>query len=137
MTAAAPIGAVLCGGASRRMGRDKAAIRIDGVPLPARVAAALEAGGCSEVVLVGGDEEVLGESGRRWVADGWPGAGPVGGVLTAIAQAEAPAGVVVAACDLVSLTPAAVADVLRARRDDVDAVVAVTTRIEPMLGWWN
>lgn len=117
------------------MGRDKASIRIDGVPLAERVAAVLEAGGCPEVVLVGGDAAALCESGRRWVPDQWPGAGPVGGVLTAIAEAGT-GGVLVAACDLFALTPAAVGDVLAARRD-VDAVVAETTRLEPLLGWWN
>lgn len=129
-------GAVLCGGASRRMGRDKASIRIDGVPLAERVAAVLDAGGCAEVVLVGGDEAALCESGRRWMPDRWPGAGPVGGVLTAIAE-SGDGGVVVAACDLLTLTPAAVTAVLTARRPDVDAVVATTTRVEPLLGWWN
>jgi molybdopterin-guanine dinucleotide biosynthesis protein A len=46
-------GAVLLGGASRRMGRDKAWLPIDGVPCAVRVARAL-AGACETVWLVGG-----------------------------------------------------------------------------------
>ena len=48
-------GAVLCGGASRRMGTDKALVEVDGVPMAERVAGALHAGGCAPVVFVGGD----------------------------------------------------------------------------------
>ena len=38
-------GAVLCGGRSRRMGRDKALIEIGGVPLAMRVASAVRDAG--------------------------------------------------------------------------------------------
>ena len=44
-------GAVLCGGASRRMGTDKAFVEVGGVAMAERVAAALEAAGCAPVVL--------------------------------------------------------------------------------------
>jgi molybdopterin-guanine dinucleotide biosynthesis protein A len=47
-------GAVLTGGASSRMGRDKAALAIDGVPFATRVARRLAAH-CEELWLVGGD----------------------------------------------------------------------------------
>jgi len=47
-------GAVLTGGGSRRMGRDKTGLELGGVPA-ARRAAELLAGLCEEVVLVGGD----------------------------------------------------------------------------------
>ena len=47
------VGVVLTGGASRRMGRTKALVEIDGVPMAARVAAALAGAGCESVVLLG------------------------------------------------------------------------------------
>jgi molybdopterin-guanine dinucleotide biosynthesis protein A len=136
MTAIA--GAVLCGGASRRMGRDKALIELDGVMLAERVARVLEAAGCDPVVFVGGDAARLGPpTGRTVVADGWPGQGPAGGVLTALghfAGTDADT-VVVAACDLVTLSTDAVAAVMSASPDAV--TIADSGRPEPMLARWR
>jgi molybdopterin-guanine dinucleotide biosynthesis protein A len=70
------------------------------------------------------------------VADRWPGEGPVGGVLTALrhlAGTDADS-VVVAACDLVTLTAGAVGAVASAAPADV--VIADSGRPEPMLGRW-
>jgi molybdopterin-guanine dinucleotide biosynthesis protein A len=94
------VGIVLCGGASRRMGSDKALLQIDGVPMAQRVAEALLGCGLSAVMAVGGDGPALTRSGLRFVADRWPGAGPLGGIVSALESTEAPV-VVVAACDLV------------------------------------
>ncbi|MET0580139.1 MAG: NTP transferase domain-containing protein, partial [Ilumatobacteraceae bacterium] len=77
-------GAVLTGGSSRRMGTDKAFVEVDGVPMAERVAAALSGGGCSPVSYVGGDVALLARFGRTVHADRFPGAGPLGGVLTAL-----------------------------------------------------
>lgn len=106
------VGAVLCGGASRRMGRDKALVEVDGVPLARRVADALVAGGCSRVLAIGGDAAALGALGLEPVADRWPGEGPLGGLATAMAGAVDVAGegavLVLAPCDLVTPSPAAI-----------------------------
>lgn len=130
-------GVVLCGGQSRRMGRDKALVEVDGVPMAERVARALVAGGCASVVLVGGDGAALSGLGRTWVADRWPGEGPFAGVITALA--ETGTNVLIAACDLPDLDVATVRSVLRASADEpsVDVVVAVTDRVEPALSWWS
>ena len=132
-------GAVLCGGASRRMGTDKALVEVDGVPMAERVAGALHAGGCAPVVFVGGDGPLLARFERPTIADLWPGAGPLGGVLTALRSCATD--VVVAACDLPFLDAAAVRAVLGvaadAADDAVDVVVATTGRLEPMLAWWS
>jgi molybdopterin-guanine dinucleotide biosynthesis protein A len=87
------VGAVLTGGASSRMGRDKAAIEVDGVAMADRVAAALRAAGAAAVVTVGGT--------GADVVDDHPGDGPLGGVLTALRWAGDRV-VVVAPCDLVA-----------------------------------
>jgi molybdopterin-guanine dinucleotide biosynthesis protein A len=118
------------------MGRDKALLPVGGVPMAERVARALEAGGCTPVVLVGGDGAGLATLGRPWVPDRHPGEGPVGGVLTALATSGTD--VMVAACDLPDLDGHTVAAVLAAAADhpEADVVVAETTRLEPMLAWW-
>lgn len=130
-------GAVLCGGASRRMGTDKALIEVDGRPLADRVARVLEAAGCAPVVLVGGDTDRLARIGRTVVPDRWPGAGPVGGVLTALGHfaGTAATSVVVVACDLVSLTRNAVHAVTAL--DGSLVTMAHSGRPEPMLGCWS
>jgi molybdopterin-guanine dinucleotide biosynthesis protein A len=100
-------GAVLCGGASRRMGRDKALVCVDGRALALRVADALRAAGAEPVLAVGGDLEALAALGLAGVPDEEPGAGPLTGILTALAQGNAPV-TFVAACDLVAPSAEAV-----------------------------
>jgi len=78
------VGAVLTGGASRRMGRDKALIDIAGRSLAVRTAAALTEAGAGRVVCVGGDLVALAAEGLAVVPDDHPGEGPLGGVLTAL-----------------------------------------------------
>jgi molybdopterin-guanine dinucleotide biosynthesis protein A len=112
-------GAVLCGGHSRRMGTDKAFVEVAGVPMAELVAAALVAGGCEPVVLVGGDTELLARFGHPVVPDRFPGQGPAGGVLST----------------LDAVPPAAVA---RAVADGAGAAaVAVTDRWQPSLTAWR
>ncbi len=136
MNASPPVaGAVLIGGASRRMGRPKALIDVDGSSMVERVAAALSAGGCAPVRLVGGGA-VPDDVGYLVVDDRWPGEGPLGGVITALM--EAGGDVVVAACDLPDLDGATVRSVRDAPgADEAEAVVATTDRLEPALARWN
>jgi molybdopterin-guanine dinucleotide biosynthesis protein A len=102
-------GVVLAGGESRRMGRDKRALLVDGQPLLGRVLAAL-----AEVA----DDLVVVESARspvprdlligyavRPVADRREDAGPLAGIEAGLSAAAAPLALVVAA-DAPSLQPA-------------------------------
>jgi molybdenum cofactor guanylyltransferase len=120
------------------MGTDKALIEVAGVAMAERVARALTAGGCAAVAFVGGDPDRLAGFGRPVHADRWPGEGPLGGVLTALAVAGGD-DVLAAACDLPLLDAATVATLLEAGTDSgpVDVVVARTERLEPALAWWN
>jgi molybdopterin-guanine dinucleotide biosynthesis protein A len=71
-----PFGAIiLTGGASRRMGADKAALEWDGRRAVDRVADLAHAAGAVRVLTAGRDH------GLEHVDDPSPGAGPVGGVL--------------------------------------------------------
>jgi molybdopterin-guanine dinucleotide biosynthesis protein A len=130
-------GAVLCGGASQRMGRDKALISIDGRALAARVADTLEAAGAVRVLAVGGDLAGLRAAGLDAVPDEAPGAGPLTGIVTALGLlAPCPPGpapdpvtdidmVFAAACDLVAPDPGAVRQTLAALAAAGSADVAV------------
>src|SRR5690606_29522274 len=123
------VGAVLCGGASRRMGRDKALLVIGGRPLARRVAGSLRAAGAAAVVAIGGDEGGLRAAGLEVVPDDRPGEGPLGGLVTALrwaARRQPPAAaVVVLACDLVDPAPHAVRRTLDALAADPGGDVAV------------
>src|SRR5437016_12106711 len=95
---------VLTGGKSERMGRDKALMPIDGVPMATRVARALEQAGADNVTCVGGDVIALRELGLVAVVDEWEGTGPLGGVISSLGATSAPLSLV-APCDLLDPSP--------------------------------
>ncbi|HEX6569659.1 MAG TPA: NTP transferase domain-containing protein [Acidimicrobiales bacterium] len=132
-------GAVLCGGASRRMGQDKALIVVDGRALAVRVAAALREAGASDVVAVGGDLAALRAAGLAAVPDAEPGEGPLAGIVTALGHADDDV-VFVAGCDLVDPSPPAMAATVRAlaasRGGDV-AVAVVDGRRQWVHAAWR
>jgi len=134
------VGAVLTGGRSSRMGRDKALLEVDGVPMALRVARALSAAGAAEVVCVGGDLEALRALGLRAEPDPRQGEGPLGGVISALelARSGVPA-VVVVPCDLPWLH-ASVPELLVTRlagSPDLDVACARTDRPEPLCAAWR
>ena len=128
------LGAILCGGASRRMGTDKALVHWDGVPMASRVAAALRDGGCSPIVAIGGDPAALADLGLEVIADRWPGEGPMGAVITALQHADGGPAVVVS-CDLPLLTPGTV-EALAAAVVGHDAAVPRTDRWQALCAAW-
>lgn len=99
-------GAVLCGGRSLRMGRDKAGVVFDGEPLLVRAARRFSEI-FPEVLVVGGDGRDRGGlealPGVGVLADKVPGLGPLGGVATAL-EAASRAWVFVVACDMPFVT---------------------------------
>lgn len=126
------VAVVLTGGRSRRMGRDKAMLEIDGVPMVDRVITVLRRAGAVEVATLGGAARGRAD---RHLADRHPGEGPLGGVITALAEFPART-VVVVACDLAWLDEASVAAVVRAGAD-ADVALARTDRLESLLGAWK
>jgi molybdopterin-guanine dinucleotide biosynthesis protein A len=120
-------GAVLTGGRSTRMGRDKAFVEVRGTPLVLVAASALRDAGAAPVFAVGGDAETvagLRSLGLPVVDDRHPGEGPLGGVLSALA--EAPTDVVaVLSCDLPHVIADAVEAVVTALDTDRAAAAAV------------
>lgn len=106
-------GAVLCGGASSRMGADKAFVEVGDRSLVVRVAGALQAAGADEVLCIGGDIERLRSLGLEAHADDQPGEGPLGAIATALRRSRNDVTVVLA-CDLIHPSPAAIATVVEA-----------------------
>jgi molybdopterin-guanine dinucleotide biosynthesis protein A len=125
------------------MGRTKALIDIDGVPMAALVAGALRDAGCASVVAYGGDPVELDSLGLAVLPDQYPGCGPLGGVLGVLELFAATdamvAGAFVVACDLPALTGSDLAGLIGSARDnpDADVVVARTSDIEPTCAIWN
>jgi molybdopterin-guanine dinucleotide biosynthesis protein A len=132
-------GAILAGGASRRMGRTKALLDVGGVPMAQRVASALTSGGCGDIAIVGGSMSDLAALGLPVIADDAPGEGPLGGVITALRHFTEASHVLVSACDLPLLDAATVRNLLQAAQADPEsaATVAYTDRVEPALVVWT
>jgi molybdopterin-guanine dinucleotide biosynthesis protein A len=95
-------GAVLVGGASSRMGRDKATLPYEGEALALRSARALSA--CVARVRLVARPGALPELGFACIEDRHPERAPLVGVHAALAACEASA-VLVAACDLPDVDP--------------------------------
>ena len=121
-------GAVLAGGSSSRMGRDKAFLEVGGVPMLSSVAGVLDGVVDAGVVVVGGDADGVRTLGLTSVADRFPGDGPLGGILTALNHFRGGCDhVVVLSCDLPQASERSVRALLAA----VGEIPAV---IVPVLG---
>lgn len=117
-------GAVLCGGQSRRFGRDKATYAHNGMPLAKISLLALQEAGATEVFSIGGDVQALADMGFRAVPDDHPGEGPLGGIVCALnqaANADDPLSeniCVVLACDLPWASASTVSEVVKELSSD-------------------
>ncbi len=129
-------GYVLAGGASRRMGRDKALLEAAGIPLVARAANIVAAvtGNCS-IVAPAGRYEALG---LPIVDDLWPGEGPLGGILTALADGGAEWSVIIAV-DMPFLDAEFLGALLAEARKGGETVVPMHDdgNVEPLCGAYH
>jgi molybdopterin-guanine dinucleotide biosynthesis protein A len=128
-------GIILTGGASRRMGADKALLpvpsRSEGGPRPAPAvplvtvaATALHAAGAHDITCIGGDQRGIEGLGLAWHPDDHPGEGPLGGLVTGLRVAAMPI-VVVLTCDLPAIDGPSVRGLVAAltRASDADAAM--------------
>jgi len=97
------IGAVLCGGRSRRFGSDKALARFGSSTVGERVVAAIRESGVDPVVAIGG--QIGDRLGIPTVPDLRPGDGPLGGLATALLWARN-GSVLMVPCDVPLLSAA-------------------------------
>jgi FdhD protein len=131
--------AVLAGGRSMRMGVDKTLLPVDGAPLLARVVDAVSLI-CEHTVIVTNRREQIAAAGlppdTAVLIDEVPYQGPLGGLVTALRNAEDD-WVLAVAADVPWLEPAVVR-ALWDHRDDAQVVVAVTDKgIEPLLALYR
>ena len=133
-------GVVFCGGASTRMGRDKAGLVLAGEALVARAARALT-GLVPRVLLASGRTLRHPELGLECVLDRETGAGPLSGLEAALARlaAEGVARACVLACDMPRANTAALRALLaRARATDADVCLVETEAgPEPLFGVYH
>ena len=123
-----PTGVVLCGGASTRMGSDKANLPLAGRPLALWVADALRTAGADPVVAQGGHPPV------PLVAepDSTPSAGPLAALLDAL---ERHGDVLVCPTDVPTVPSELLAALVeRARCTGAPVVLARSDRPEPLIG---
>jgi molybdopterin-guanine dinucleotide biosynthesis protein A len=117
-----PVGFVVAGGLSTRMGRDKALLPWQGSDLLDHAIARLAAV-CSDVRILCGPAPRYEDRGRPLVVDAIPGGGPLAGIAAGLESAGGDAGLYLGV-DL-PLVPVALLAALAAG-DDADAVVPVT-----------
>jgi len=129
-------GAVLVGGSSRRMGTDKSLIEIDGAPMAQRCAIALRAAGASPVLIVGGDSTAYESWDAVHVADEWPGAGPLGAIITAFRKISADL-LMVVPCDLLDPAAESIEDVIKTIGSHDAVVPIVAGRQQWLFSVWH
>jgi molybdopterin-guanine dinucleotide biosynthesis protein A len=137
-------GALLAGGAGRRMGRDKRLVEIDGEPMIRRSARALAAGTDELLIVVAQDRPIapglVVDLGARMVEDRLADGGPLAGLEAALAAARHDL-VVVAAADMPWLAVAVVRHLvarLAGATPAIDVVAVATDRgPEPLLACYR
>lgn len=134
-------GYVVAGGASSRFGMDKALAKLGGQTMLERMCKLL--GELTDNVSVVAPAGRYNDSGKRIVEDNWPGQGPLGGIITALMDAQArkhrQTWCLVIGCDMPFLTQ----EWLRvlAERAFASGAGVVTARstlgLEPLCACWH
>jgi len=129
-------GFVLCGGQSRRMGRDKALLPFGQGTLVEHVADVVRKAAGS-VTLVGPAER-FGALQLPIIEDEQPGLGPLGGIISALASCPGEKCLIVA-CDLPDITTEFLTDLIdRAERVKADCVLPESVHgLEPLCAVWS
>lgn len=113
-------GAVLAGGRSSRMGRDKASVELNGRTLLQRSIDLLAPH--VDDILVIGDPAAHADALALTIRDEQPGMGPLGGLVTALQHARHEL-IVVVACDMPGLTDAFIERIQLEMMHKADAIV--------------
>jgi len=134
-------GYVLAGGASSRFGTDKALAELQGKSMLTRTAELLSAV-CSNVAIVAPTDKLL-DSSVETILDGWPGEGPLGGILTALLDAKKKdrpdSWNLILSCDMPFLTQEWLEfQCERAKASDAEVIVPRSEHgMEPLCACWR
>ena len=127
---------ILAGGGSRRMGRDKLALRINGQTL-LEAAVGRFSGEFDEIVISVADAKKYPEVAARRVADILPGAGPLSGLHAALTLLPGD-GVFLVAADLPFSCPHAAKRIIELCGDKDASVVRLPDgKLEPLFGFYR
>lgn len=129
------VGVVLAGGASSRMGTDKAMLPLAGSPLISYPVKTLS-GVFSEVFVSSGSEKRYSFLGLEEVIDVFANSGPLGGIHSSLLAAQQRP-IFVIACDLPFVSRELVEYVLEAREPGRSRIVEWEGRIQPLLGIYD
>ena len=115
--------AINAGGQSRRMGRDKALVELDGRPMLEHVIERVSGLGQAQTLLVSNDHGAHARFGLPMVRDSLPDAGSLGGIYTALMHSHYGHTLVVA-CDMPFLSPMLLRYMLALREEgEYDVIV--------------
>lgn len=113
--------AIIAGGKSARMGRDKAFVRLAGKPLIQHVIERSQNLGQSETILVANQPERYEHLGFAMYRDVWPNKGPLGGIYTALTYAQNPHTLAIA-CDMPFIKTELLRFMIAQISDDLDII---------------
>ena len=113
--------AINAGGQSRRMGRDKALVELDGRPMLQHVIERVSGLGPAQTILVSNDHAAHARFGLPMVPDSLPDAGSLGGIYTALMHSHCDHTLVVA-CDMPFLNPTLLRHMLALREGGHDVI---------------
>jgi molybdopterin-guanine dinucleotide biosynthesis protein A len=126
-------GVILAGGRSSRMGRDKALLEVDGVPLFERVLSVMAP--FFSRLLIAGERPDLARPDLPFVPDIYPGSA-LGGLHAGLTAAETP-WIFVAACDMPYPSPALIRQILACRQGFDVVVPRTATGLEPLFALYG
>lgn len=114
--------AINAGGQSRRMGRDKALVELDGRPMLEHVIERVSGLGQAQTLLVSNDHAAHTRFGLPMVSDSLPDCGSLGGIYTALMHSQCDHTLVVA-CDMPFLNPTLLRHMLALCEGGYDVIV--------------
>lgn len=124
---------ILAGGQSRRMGRDKSQLKIDGVRFLDKLAEELR--GFGELIISVDDKKRHPQVCYPMVDDRYPGCGPMSGLFSALWECTSDA-LIVVPCDVPLFSQRIAKGLCAALEKETDAVIVQTKdgRIHPLCG---